>query len=59
MVPLTPTVKMCIALCFADIIGVRKHKPKVGERDNLKSYFEGDVIITDEFLELLEKKTVF
>ena len=57
MVPSTPTVKMCITSYFAGIMQVQKHKPKVGERNNLKIRLEGEVITSDEFLELLEEKS--
>ena len=57
MVPSTPTVKMCITSYFAGIMEVQKHKPKVGERNNLKIRLEGEVITSDEFLELLEEKS--
>ena len=57
MVPTTPTVKMCITLCFAGILETKKHKPKIGERNDLKIRLEGEVLTTDEFIELLEEKT--
>ena len=56
MVPSTPTVKMCITSQFAGIMKVQKHKPKVGERNNLKIRLEDEVITTDELLELLEEE---
>ena len=40
---------------FAGILEVKKDKPKVGERNNLKVRIEIDVITSDEFMELLEK----
>ena len=43
---------------FAGILEVKKDKPKVGERNNLKVRIEGDVITSDEFMELLEKQKV-
>jgi len=56
MVPTTPTVKLCITSYFAGILEIQKHKPKVGERNNLKIRLEGEVLTTDEFLELIEEE---
>ena len=52
----TPTMKLCMKSYFAGILEVRKDKPKVGERNNLKVRIEGDVITSDEFTELLEEQ---
>ena len=41
---------------FADILEVRKDKPKVGEQNNLKVKIEGEIITSNEFMELLEEK---
>ena len=56
MMPTTPTEKMCITSYFAGILEIQKHKPKVGERNNLKIRLEGEVLTTDEFIELLEEE---
>ena len=37
---------------------VRKDKPKVGERNNLKVRNKGEVITSDEFTELLEEQKI-
>lgn len=52
----TPTVKLCTKSYFAGILEVRKNKPKIGERNNLKVRIEGEVISSDEFMELLEEQ---
>ena len=52
----TPTVKLCMKSYFAGILEVRKDKAKVGERNNLKVKIEGEVITSDELMELLEKQ---
>jgi len=54
MVPTTPTVKLCIILSwhFVNTEG----KPKVLEKNNLKICLEGEVLTTDEFLELIRGK---
>ena len=57
MVPSTPKVNMCITLYFGGILEIKKHKSKIGERNNLKIRLEGEVLTTDEFIELLEEKT--
>ena len=51
----TPTMKLCMKSYFACILEVRKDKPKVGERNNLKVRIKGKVITSDEFTELLEE----
>ena len=52
----TPTMKLCMKSYFAGSLKVRKDKPKVGERNNLKVRIEGEVITSDEFMELLEEQ---
>ena len=52
----TPTVKLCLKSYFAGILEVRKDKPKIGERNNLKVRIEGEVISSDEFMELLQEQ---
>jgi len=51
MVRTTPTVKLCITSYYASILEGQQHKPKVGERNNLKICLEGEVLTTNEFLE--------
>ena len=43
-----------IVLCWC--LEIQKHKPKVGERNNLKICLEGEVLTTDVFIELLEEE---
>ena len=52
----TPTVKLCYKSYFSGILEARKGNPKIGERNNLKIRIEGEVITSDEFVELLEEQ---
>ena len=51
-----PTVNLCMKSYFAGILEVRKDKPKVREQNNLKVKIEGEVITSDEFMELLQEQ---
>ena len=52
----TPALKTCIASYFSRMLDVWTDGPKTGKRNNLKVRVEGEVIISDEFVDLLEKQ---
>ena len=41
---------------FSGILDVRTDRPKIGKRNNLKVRVEGEVITSDEFVDLLEEQ---
>ena len=52
----TPALKTRIASYFSQMLDVWTDGPKTGKRNNLKVRVEGEVITSDEFVDLLEKQ---
>ena len=52
----TPVLKTRIVSYFSGILDVRTDRPKIGKRNNLKVRVEGEVITSDEFVDLLEEQ---
>ena len=52
----TPVLKTRIVSYFSGILDVRTDRPKIGKRNNLKVRVEGEVITSNEFVDLLEEQ---
>ena len=52
----TPVLKTRIVSYFSGILDVRTDRPKIRKRNNLKVRVEGEVITSDEFVDLLEEQ---
>ena len=52
----TPVLKTRIVSYFSGMLDVRTDGPKIGKRNNLKVRVEGEVITSDEFVDLLEEQ---
>ena len=52
----TPVLKTRIVSYFSGILNIRTDRPKIGKRNNLKVRVEGEVITSDEFVDLLEEQ---
>ena len=52
----TPVLKTRIVSYFSGILDVRTDRPKIGKQNNLKVRVEGEVITSDEFVDLLEEQ---
>ena len=52
----TPVLKTRIVSYFSGILDVWTDRPKIGKRNNLKVRVEGEVITSDEFVDLLEEQ---
>ena len=52
----TPVLKTHIVSYFSGMLDVRTDGPKIGKRNNLKVQVEGEVITSDEFVDLLEEQ---
>ena len=54
----TPVLKSRIVSYFSGMLDVRTDGPKIGKWNNLKVWGEGEVITSDEFVDLLEEQKV-
>ena len=52
----TPVLKTCNVSYFSGILDVWTDTPKIGKRNNLKVRVEGEVITSNEFVDLLEEQ---
>ena len=46
----------CIVSYFSGMLDIRIDGPKIGKRNDLKVWVEGEVITFDEFVDLLEEQ---
>ena len=52
----TPVLKTRIVSYFSGMLDVHTDGPKIGKQNNLKVRVEGEVITSDEFVDLLEEQ---